>query len=144
MRRDRKVILICDSNPVTVSILRFVLQIRRAYIILEASCAYEAIETIQFARVHVLLTNYTLLGSGGDDLARRVKATYGDDVKVILYSEDLRVRRRPPEVIADDFIFGSMARLGPLLETVRLLARRKRGPKKVFGIPFPPKVRQAA
>lgn len=138
----RRSILICDGNPVTVSILRYVLEVRRGDLVTEASCAYDAMETMLYIPVHILLTNSFLLGSGSDELTRRVKANF-PETKVIIYSDDRRLWRRRPDAIADGYLMGSLDRLGPLLDQMRVLGQRKRGPKKAVGIPFP-KVRRAA
>lgn len=142
MSRPGRSILICDGNPVTVSILRYVLEVRRGALVTEASCAYDAMEAMRYLPVHVLLTNSVLYGSGSDELTKRVKTSF-PETKVIVYGEDRRLWKRRPETTADALFIGSLAHLGPLLEQVRILGQRKRGPKKGHA-PYVARRRQAA
>lgn len=142
MSLRRRSILICDGNPDTVSILRYVLEVRRGDVITEATCAYDALEAMKYITVHVLLANCFLYGLGRDELIRLVKAIY-PETKILVYSDDGRLWRQRQESIADGYVIGPLTHLGPLLEQVRILAKRKRGPKK-YHAPYVAKRRQVA
>jgi CheY-like chemotaxis protein len=134
MVRKRKFILVCDSDPVNLAVLKIVIETRGPFIVTQAECAYDAIEHLRFGWYFVLVTNLKLLGSGGDELAARVKQVC-PYVNTIVYSEQPAERpRRGLPVTSDNFFRGSLTSPALLLDAVKIAARRKRGPKKGFSL----------
>jgi len=76
-------LLIVDDEPSILSSLRRVLR-REGYKLLMAASGEEALETLGREQVDLLLTDGRMPGMSGIELAKKVKASYPDAIRIIL------------------------------------------------------------
>jgi two-component system response regulator CpxR len=142
--RPRKTILCVEDNEQILSIRKFLLE-TRGYRVVSASCAADALEHIQASlpgSIDLLLTDLILPQMDGNELARRAKQHH-PGLPVLLVSGTVTSFDRATS--ADAFLPKGACTPIELLDRIRILVARKRGPKKhPASVPAPPAALQAA
>ncbi len=127
--RPRKIILCVDSNEQVLSIRKFMLE-TRGYRVVAITTAAAALEHLQDAlpgSVDLLLADLLLPGMDGNELVRRAKALH-PALPALLVSG--MVSNFDRAGAADAFLPKGASTPAELLDRIRLLVARKRGPKK--------------
>lgn len=127
--RPRKVILCVDDNEQTLAVRKFLLE-TRGYRVLTAACAQHALEmleTPETGSVDLLLCDLIMPHVDGSELVRRARAVR-PGIPTLMISGTIAQFDRGSE--ADAFLPKGACSAVELLERVRILVARKRGPKK--------------
>ena len=124
--RPKKVILCVDDNDQVLSVRKFVLE-TRGYRVLTANNAEQAIELYDQGKVDLVITDLVMPNCNGNDLILRLKEI-APWVPAVLVSGT--TRQLDPTSRADAFLPKGASSPQELLERVRVLLVRKRGPKK--------------
>lgn len=139
--RPKKVILIVDSNEQTLSVRTFLLE-TRGYRVLTASTPSEALETVERTGVvagpgtlDLMIADLLLPGMDGNELVRRAKQMY-PTLPTLLVSGTVTSYERA--LAADAFLPKGASSPIELLEKIRVLVARKRGPRKHVLTPLQP------
>jgi two-component system response regulator CpxR len=135
--RPKKVILCVDDNDQALSVRKFVLE-TRGYRVLTAKTAEEAIELYDRGRVDLVITDLVMPHCNGNDLIMQLKEI-ASWVPAVLVSGS--IKQFDPTTRADAFLPKGACSPQELLERVRVLLVRKRGPKKTVP-PQPAQERQ--
>lgn len=124
--RPKKVILCVDDNDQALSVRKFVLE-TRGYRVLTANCAEQAVELYDNGKVDMVITDFVMPHCNGNELIFRLKEI-APWVPAVLVSGS--VKQFDPTSRADAFLPKGACSPQELLERVRVLLVRKRGPKK--------------
>ena len=127
--RPRKVILCVDDNEQTLAVRKFLLE-TRGYRVLTAACAQEALAQLEApstGAIDLLLCDLIMPHVDGNELVRRARALR-PGVPTLMISGTVSQFERGSE--ADAFLPKGACSAVELLERVRLLVARKRGPRK--------------
>jgi CheY-like chemotaxis protein len=127
--RPKKVILCVDSNEQVLSVRTFLLE-TRGYRVLTAANAQQALEVIEQhvpGTLDLLITDLLLTGVDGNELARRAKQLH-PLLPTLIVSGTVHALDRA--LAADAFLPKGASSASELLERIRVLVARKRGPKK--------------
>lgn len=124
--RPKKVILCVDDNDQVLSIRKFVLE-TRGYRVVTATTADKAIEAYDEGKVDLVIADLVMPHCNGNDLIQRLKEI-APWVPAILVSGSMK--EFDPTSRADAFLPKGNSTPQELLERVRMLLVRKRGPKK--------------
>lgn len=135
--RPKKVILCIDDNDQALSVRKFVLE-TRGYRVLTAKNAEQAIELYDCGRVDLVISDLVMPHCNGNDLIMQLKEI-APWVPAVLVSGS--IKQFDPTTRADAFLPKGASSPQELLERVRVLLVRKRGPKKMI-IPPPAQERQ--
>ena len=124
--RPRKVILSVDDNEQVLSVRKFMLE-TRGYRVISATTAAAALEVLESGGVDLVLSDLLMPQMDGNEMVRRMKL-FAPDVPMMIVSGTVKAFERADA--ADAFLpKGACAPL-ELLERIRMLLARKRGPKK--------------
>ncbi len=129
--RPKKVILCVDDNDQVLSVRKFVLE-TRGYRVLTANHAEQAIELYDQGRVDLVIADLVMPHCNGNDLIQRLKEI-APWVPAVLVSGS--IKQFDPTSRADAFLPKGASSPQELLERVRMLLVRKRGPKKLASGP---------
>ncbi len=138
--RPRKTILCVDSNEQVLSIRKFTLE-TRGYRVLAMTSGREALEHLETAlqgSVDLLMADVLLTGMDGNELARRAKQVH-PALPTLLVSGTVSNFERGSA--ADAFLPKGACTPAEVLDRIRVLVARKRGPKKqvpVVALPAAP------
>ena len=127
--RPKKVILCVDDNEQTLSVRTFLLE-TRGYRVLNAATAAEALEILERTAqgtLDLLIADLLLPGMDGNELVRRAKAMH-PTLPALIVSGTVSSFDRA--LAADAFLPKGAGSPMELLEKIRVLVARKRGPKK--------------
>ncbi len=127
--RPRKTILCVDGNEQALSIRKFMLE-TRGYRVLSMTTAAAALEHLQEAMpgsIDLLLADLVLPGMDGNELTRRAKLLH-PSLPALLVSG--MVSNFDRAAAADAFLPKGACTAAEMLDRIRLLVARKRGPKK--------------
>ncbi|WP_419806227.1 response regulator [Terriglobus sp.] len=127
--RPRKVILCVDDNEQTLAVRKFLLE-TRGYRVLTASCALDALallEASETGAIDLLLCDLIMPHVDGSELVRRARIVR-PGVPTLMISGTVSQLERGAE--ADAFLPKGACSAVELLERVRILVARKRGPRK--------------
>jgi two-component system response regulator CpxR len=124
--RPRKTILCVDHNEQSLSVRKFMLE-TRGYRVLTALGGQQALEIYQQGGVDLVLSDLTMPQMDGNELIHRMKAIQSD-VPMILMSNTTRADGRATH--ADAFLPKGACSPVEVLERIRMMIARKRGPKK--------------
>ena len=124
--RAKKTILCVDDNEQALSIRKVVLE-TRGYRVIACSSGRSALEAFEKGGVDLVLTDWTMPEMDGAELVERVKAR-SPSTPAILFSGRVKVYEK--ETRADVFLSKGMYGASELLERIRQLLVRKRGPKR--------------
>jgi len=123
----KKTILCVDDHEQSLSIRKLMLE-TRGYRVIVCTTGEEDFEAFRRGGIDLVLTDLMMPGMNGDELAKHVKQI-SPETPVILFSGKVRVYDQATQ--ADVFLPKGMYAPVELLERIRLLLVRKRGPKRV-------------
>jgi two-component system, OmpR family, response regulator CpxR len=124
--KPKRTILCVDDNEQSLSIRKILLE-TRGYRVLAFSSGADALERFKRGGVDLVLTDLIMPGFDGTKLIEEVKAL-SPETPTILLSGKVRIYDR--DTRADVFLPKGMYPPVELLERIRLLLVRKRGPKR--------------
>ncbi len=124
--RPKKVILLVDGNEQALSVRKFMLE-TRGYRVVEAGSATDALERFSGGGIDLVLSDLLLPGMDGNEMVRRGKAD-SPETPALLVSATVKEFERA--AAADAFLPKGAATPNELMDRVRTLLVRKRGPKR--------------
>ena len=127
--RPKKTILCIDDNEQTLSVRKFMLE-TRGYRVVCASQSGTALELFSDGGIDLVLSDVVMPHMDGNELVRRLKQL-SPDVPMILISGCVKDFDRAES--ADAFLPKGACTPIEVLERIRLLLARRRGPKKASG-----------
>jgi DNA-binding response OmpR family regulator len=125
--KPKRTILCVDDSEQSLSIRKVMLE-TRGYRVITCADGVEALEHFRKGGIDLVLTDLVMPNMAGDELARQVKEL-SPQTPVILFSGKVKVNETESQ--ADVFLPKGMYAPAELLERIRLLLVRKRGPKRV-------------
>jgi CheY-like chemotaxis protein len=134
--RPKKTILSVDDNEQILSVRTFLLE-TRGYRVLAAATPHEALEILANAlpgSIDLLLCDLMMPRIDGNELVRRAKELH-PSLPTMIVSGTITAYDRAGR--ADAFLPKGAGSPVELLERIRILVTRKRGPKKLT-LPSPP------
>ena len=134
--RPKKTILCVEANEHALSVRTFLLQ-TRGYRVLSARCSDEALDLLGQnlpGSIDLLLSDLLLPGVDGNELVRRAKSKH-PGLPAILLSGTVNAADRAS--CADVFLPKNASSPADMLERIRVLVARKRGPRKAQPAPSP-------
>jgi CheY-like chemotaxis protein len=135
--RPKKVILCVDDNEQILSVRTFLLE-TRGYRVISALSAAEALEVLERTvpgTLDLLIADLLLPVMDGNELVRRAKQMHPMLPTLIVSGT---VANHDRAFAADAFLPKGAASPAELLERIRVLVARKRGPKKHIPAPTHP------
>ena len=124
----KKTILCVDDHEQSLSIRKLLLE-TRGYRVIACTGGEQALAAFAGGQVDLVLTDLIMPGMSGNDLVERIKQL-SPDTPVILFSGQVRIYEQDTQ--ADIFLPKGMYSPAELLERIRLLLVRKRGPKRAI------------
>ena len=127
--RPRKTILCVEDNEHILSVRKFLLE-TRGYRVVAVSCATEALEFLNQAvqgSVDLLMSDLIMPRMDGNELIRRAKQMH-PGLPTLLVSATVTSFDRA--AAADAFLPKGACTPAEVLDRIRILVARKRGPKK--------------
>ncbi|MBV9669959.1 MAG: response regulator [Acidobacteriales bacterium] len=124
--RPKKTILCVDDSEHSNSVRKFMLE-TRGYRVLIAHNGKEAIDLFRDNTIDLVLSDLMMPDMNGAELVRKLK-DFAPETPAILFSGKIRTYEEGTH--ADVFLPKGTAAPNELLERIRLLLVRKRGPKK--------------
>ena len=131
--RPKKTILCVDDNEQALSVRKFLLE-TRGYRVVVAPNAAEALETFRRGGIDLVLGDLIMPQMDGNEMVRRMK-DIAPEVPMILISGSVKAFDRANR--ADAFLPKGASTPVEMLERIRVMIARKRGPKKAVRPPFP-------
>jgi CheY-like chemotaxis protein len=129
--KPKRTILCVDDNEQSLSIRKVVLE-TRGYRVLACTGAAAAFEAFCQGGVDLVLTDWVMPDVDGAALVEKIKALSPQTPAILLSG---KVKVYPKETSADLFLPKGAHEPMELLERVRQLLVRKRGPKRVLPAP---------
>jgi len=132
--RPKKVILCVDDNEQVLSVRSFLLE-TRGYRVISARTSAEALEILERTTpgtLDLLIADLLLPTMDGNELVRRAKLMH-PTLPALIVSGTVGAFDRA--LAADAFLPKGAASPAELLERIRVLVARKRGPKKHMPVP---------
>lgn len=132
--RPRKTIVCVEDNEQILSVRKFMLE-TRGYRVLgftNAAAALEHLENALPGSIDLLLADLILPGMDGNELARRAKQLH-PALPTLLVSG--MVSNFDRAAAADAFLPKGACTSAEMLDRIRVLVARKRGPKKQVALP---------
>ena len=139
--RPKKTILCVDDNEQALSVRKFMLE-TRGYRVIAVTTAHDALDHVKRSMpgsIDLLLADLLLPQMDGNELVRRAKH-HNPSLPALLVSGTVTSIDRATS--ADVFLPKGACSPAELLERIRILVARKRGPKKA--LPLQPESLQAA
>jgi len=124
--KPKKTILCVDDNEQALSIRKILLE-TRGYRVLACNNGEMALEAFRRGGVDLVLSDLMMPGVDGARLVEEIKRV-SPQTPAVLISGHAKVYER--ETLADLFLAKGMYEPAELLERIRLLLVRKRGPKR--------------
>jgi two-component system response regulator CpxR len=124
--KPKRTILCVDDNEQSLSIRKIMLE-TRGYRVVACASGEAALERFKQGGVDLVLTDLLTPGLDGGKLVEKIKEI-SPETPAILVSGKVRIYDRDTQ--ADVFLSKGMCAPAELLERVRLLLVRKRGPKR--------------
>ncbi len=124
--KPKKTILCVDDNQQTLSIRKIFLE-TRGYRVVACNSGDQALEAFRRGGVDLVLTDLMMPGVDGSRLIEEVKRV-SPQTPAVLISSRTKIFER--ETLADVFLSKGMYEPADLLERIRLLLVRTRGPKR--------------
>jgi CheY-like chemotaxis protein len=125
--KPKRTILCVDSNEQQLSIRKVMLE-TRGYRVVACTAGADAMEIFKHGGIDLVLADLNLSGVDGGQLIQSVKA-YSPHTPAILLSS--KAKTYDHDSRADVFLPKGMSAPAELLERVRMLLVRKRGPKRL-------------
>lgn len=124
--RPKKVILYVDDNEQDLSVLSFTLS-TNGYRVLSASSGEEAIALFGENAVDLVLADFSMPRMDGNQLVTRLKSI-APHVPMMLLGDPTKIDAQLHT--ADAFVGKKTCTVQELLERVKMMSARKRGPRK--------------
>jgi CheY-like chemotaxis protein len=124
--RPKKVILCVDDNEQELSVLKFML-VTNGYRVLAASSGQEALSIFRQNAVDLVLADYSMPQMSGDQLVAKLKQIAAQ-VPMVLLGDPQKMNGQIHG--ADALLAKKTCTSQELLERVKLMSARKRGPRK--------------
>jgi len=124
--KPKKTILCVDCNEQALSIRKILLE-TRGYRVVACNSGEAALEAFRRGGVDLVLTDLVMPGLDGPGLIEEIKAL-SPQTPAVLISDRFKIYERDTQ--ADVFLPKGMHEPMELLERIRLLLVRKRGPKR--------------
>jgi two-component system, OmpR family, response regulator CpxR len=124
--RPKKVILCVNHNEQELSVLKFMLS-TNGYRVLTATSGQEAVNVFSGMQVDLVLADYALPQMGGKQLAERLKGI-APHVPMILLGDPQAIGNELH--VADAMLAKKNCSAQELLERIKVMSARKRGPRK--------------
>jgi two-component system, OmpR family, response regulator CpxR len=124
--KPKKTILCVDDNEQFLSIRKILLE-TRGYRVVACSNGEAALEAFRRGGIDLVLTDLIMPGVDGSHLISEVKSL-SPQTPTVLVSGRVKIYER--DTLADVFLPKGMYEPADLLERIRLLLVRKRGPKR--------------
>jgi two-component system, OmpR family, response regulator CpxR len=138
--RPKKTILCVDDNEQVLAVRKFMLE-TRGYRVVTAQGAADALEMFRSGGIDLVLSDLIMPQMDGNEMVRRMK-DITSDVPMILVSGTVKDFDRASH--ADAFLPKGASTPVEVLERIRVMIARKRGPKKAMLRPvFAPGVQPA-
>jgi two-component system response regulator CpxR len=128
--KPKKTILCVDDNEQSLSIRKILLE-TRGYRVVACNNGQLALETFKGGGVDLVITDLVMPGLDGSQLIEQIKKL-SPQTPTVLISGRVKIYER--ETQADVFLPKGMYEPADLLERIRLLLVRKRGPKRPFDV----------
>jgi len=125
--KPKRTILCVDDNEQSLSYRKIMLE-TRGYRVASYTRGEEALERFKQGGIDLVVTDMAMPGMDGPQLIAAIKAM-SPEVPAILISSKVRVYDHDSQ--ADVFLAKGMYAPSDLLERIRLLLVRKRGPKRM-------------
>jgi len=139
--KPKRTILCVDNNEQQLSIRKVMLE-TRGYRVVACTAAADALEIFKNGGIDLVLADLNLPGVDGGQLIQTIK-NHSPHTPAILLSN--KAKTYDHETRADVFLPKGMSAPAELLERVRMLLVRKRGPKRPLQqAPQPPSQTSAA
>jgi len=135
--KPKKTILCVDDNEQALSIRKVLLE-TRGYRVVACSTGEAALEAFRCGNIDLVLTDLIMPGLDGSRLIEEIKML-SPQTPAILISGRVKIYER--DTLADLFLPKGMYEPADLLERIRLLLIRKRGPKRPVQLPVRPVAR---
>jgi two-component system response regulator CpxR len=132
--RPKKTILCVDDNEQALAVRKFMLE-TRGYRVLSAVGGEEALEIFRNGNIDLVLSDLIMPLMDGNEMVRRMK-DISPEVPMILISGTVKAFERANR--ADAFLPKGASTPVEMLERIRVMIARKRGPKKVLRPMFDP------
>lgn len=129
--RPKKTILCVDDNEQGLAVRKFLLE-TRGYRVISTFSAQEAIEVLRNGGIDLVLGDLIMPQMDGNEMVQRMKEI-APDVPMMLLSGTVKAFDRASH--ADAFLPKGACSPVELLERIRVMIARKRGPKKVVPRP---------
>ena len=123
----KKTILCVDDNEQHLSVSKVMLE-TRGYRVVACNNGQDALEAFHHGSIDLVLCDLIMPGMDGTDLIDRIKRE-APSLPTILFSGKIKVYEK--DTRADLFLPKGTHDAAELLERIRLLLVRKRGPKRV-------------
>jgi two-component system response regulator CpxR len=130
--RPKKVILCVDDNEQALSVRKFMLE-TRGYRVLATLVPDEALELFRQSGIDLVVSDLNMPRMDGNELARRMKET-SPEVPILLLSGSIKGFERATH--GDAFLPKGASSPLELLDKVRMMLARKRGPRKAVYAPM--------
>jgi two-component system response regulator CpxR len=128
--KPKKTILCVDDNEQSLSIRKILLE-TRGYRVLACNNGQLALEMFRRGGIDLVITDLIMPGLDGSHLIEEIKKTAPQTPTVLISG---RVKIYEQETLADVFLPKGMYEPAELLERIRVLLVRKRGPKRSFSL----------
>ncbi len=137
--RPKRTILCVDDNEQSLSIRKVMLE-TRGYRVIARTTGKEALEAFKQGGIDLLLSDLVMPDMDGAELVGKIK-DISPETPAILFSGKIKIYDK--DMRADLFIPKGMYAPAELLERIRILLIKKRGPKKQ-NVLMPPPLRAAS
>lgn len=125
--RPKKTILCVDDNEQALAVRKFLLETRGGYRVVSACSGKDAMDRFRVGGIDLVLSDLVMPSMDGNELVRRMKEI-SPEVPMILISGSVKVFDHGNR--ADAFLPKGSSTPSEMLERIRVLIARKRGPKK--------------
>jgi two-component system response regulator CpxR len=127
--RPKKTILCVDDNEQALAVRKFLLETRGGYRVVAACNGKEAMERFRVGGIDLVLSDLVMPNMDGNELVRRMKEI-SPEVPMILISGSVKAFDHANR--ADAFLPKGSSTAGEMLERIRVMIARKRGPRKIL------------
>jgi two-component system, OmpR family, response regulator CpxR len=125
--RPKKTILCVDDNEQALAVRKFLLETRGGYRVVAAGDGREAVDRFRAGGIDLVLSDLVMPHMDGNEMVRRMKEI-APEVPMILISGSVKVFDHGNR--ADAFLPKGSSTPSEMLERIRVMIARKRGPKK--------------
>lgn len=132
--RPKKTILCVDDNEQALAVRKFLLE-TRGYRVVSARTGEEAVERFRDGGIDLVLGDLVMPQMDGNEMVRRMKEI-APEVPMILISGSIKTFDRANR--ADAFLPKGASTPVEMLERIRVMIARKRGPRKILRPVFIP------